>query len=188
MTYRNANYAAFYVDTPFSQSNLGANEQEDFRYYNMLRMWKGQDSSFAFNDAHGKTYAVRDDSSWETLKARIRTRLANSKNIVLFLSCITKNSRALREEMEYGIETKGLPVIVVYPDYSEKADIIVCDTKKIRKQIKDLWDNLPSFRNNMDNIPSIHVPMRKALIKRALEDPEFMIQTAGSARPHFYPC
>ena len=188
MSYRNSNYAAFYVDTPFKESNLGAHQEEDFRYYNTLRMWKGQDSNFPFNDAHGKTYAVRDDSAWETLRDRIHERLRKSKNIVLFLSSITKNSRALREEMEYGIETKGLPVIVVYPDYSEKSDIIVCDTKKIRKQIRDLWDTLPSFRNNMDAIPTIHVPMRKALIKKTLEDPDFMVQTAGSARPHFYRC
>ena len=71
MSYRNANYSAFYVSEPFSESNLGANSTHDFVYYNMLRMWRGEDNSFPFNDAHDKTYNVRDGSDWEkTLKPR----------------------------------------------------------------------------------------------------------------------
>ena len=90
MSYRNANYSAFYVSEPFSESNLGANSTHDFVYYNMLRMWKGEDNSFPFNDAHDKTYNVRDGSDWEkTLKPRLHTRLDNSKNIILFLSSIS---------------------------------------------------------------------------------------------------
>ena len=45
MSYQNANYSAFYVSEPFSESNLGANSTHDFVYYNMLRMWKGEDNS-----------------------------------------------------------------------------------------------------------------------------------------------
>ena len=41
MSYRNANYSAFYVSEPFSESNLGANSTHDFVYYNMLRLWRG---------------------------------------------------------------------------------------------------------------------------------------------------
>ena len=137
MSYRNANYSAFYVSEPFSESNLEANSTHDFVYYNMLRMWRGEDNSFSFNDAHDKTYNVRDGSDWEkTLKPRLHTRLDNSKNIILFLSSITANSRALREEMNYGIGTKGLPVIVIYPDYDKKSDI-VDSNGNFKKQIKD---------------------------------------------------
>ena len=104
MSYRNGNYAAFYVTEPFGESNLGAHATKDFVYYNLLRTWKGQDRTFPFIDSHNKNYNVRDGSDWErTLKPRIRERLRNSKNIVLFLSTITKNSRALREEVDYGI-------------------------------------------------------------------------------------
>lgn len=125
MSYRNGNYAAFYVSEPFNESNLGANATKDFVSYNQLRMWKGADSDFPFNDSHNKNYNVRDGSDWEkTLKPRLHDRLNNSKNIVLFLSSITKNSQALREEIDYGINTKGLPVIVVYPEYCEKSDIV----------------------------------------------------------------
>lgn len=100
MAYRNGNYSAFYVDSPFSQNNLGANSTPDFVYYNLLKAWKANDATFSFNDSHNKNYNVRDSSDWETtLKPRLRERLRNSKNIILFLSSITKNSNALREEV-----------------------------------------------------------------------------------------
>ena len=95
MSNRTANYAAFYVAEPFSESNLGANATPDFFYYNQLRAWKGADSTFPFVDAHAKTYHVRDGSEWETLKRRLHNRLDLSKNIVLFLSSNTKNSQSL---------------------------------------------------------------------------------------------
>ena len=123
MSNRTANYTAFYVAEPFNESNLGANATPDFLYYNKLRAWKGADSTFPFVDAHAKTYNVRDGSEWETLKKRLHDRLNVSKNIVLFLSANTQNSQALREEVDYGINTKGLPVIVIYPDFKEKSDI-----------------------------------------------------------------
>lgn len=113
----NRNYSAFYVSEPFSETKLGAYSAKDFVYYNMLRAWKGKDNSFPFLDAHDTTYNVRDNSDWDlTLKPRLRQRLRNSKNIILFLSENTRNSRALREEIDYGINVLGLPVIVVYPD------------------------------------------------------------------------
>ena len=48
MEYRNGNYCAFYVDEPFNQNNLGASSTPDFVTYNLLRAWKGEDSSFPF--------------------------------------------------------------------------------------------------------------------------------------------
>ena len=189
MAYRNGNYSAFYVDEPFSESNLGANATRDFMYYNLLRAWKGGDSTFPFIDSHNKNYNVRDGSDWEkTLKPRIRERIRNSKNLILFLSSITKNSKALREEVDYGINDQELPVIVVYPDFSEKSDIINCQSEKMRKQIKDLWDKLPKFRDSMAKVPTLHIPKVKSLIRSALEDKDFMVNTKGEPGVSFYPC
>jgi len=189
MAYKNGNYSAFYVQEPFNQNNLGANSTKDFLYYNLLKAWKANDPSFPFIDSHDKTYDVRDDSDWErTLKPRLHERLNNSKNIILFLSSITKSSRALREEIDFGINTNGLPIIVVYPDYSEKEDIIICDPKSIKKQIKDLWDNLPIFRNSMDEVPTIHIPNKKSLIEKTLNDEDFMVSTKCKPGTYFYPC
>jgi len=189
MVNRTGNYSAFYVKTPFKESNLGANVAKDFVYYNTLRMWKGNDSSFPFVDSHMKNYNVRDDSDWDsTLKPRLRDRLNKSKNIILFLSKNTANSRALREEIDFGINTNGLPVIVIYPEYSEKSDIINCTGETIKKQIKDLWHKLPIFRDSMSEVPTIHIPMKKTLIKKALNDNDFKVATKGKASIFWYPC
>ena len=176
MAYRNGNYSAFYVAEPFSESGLGANATKDFVYYNMIRAWKGKDSSFPFIDSHDKNYNVRDGSDWEkTLKPRLRDRLAKSKNIILFLSERTVSSRALREEIDYGINTQGLPVIVVYPDYDSKASLL--KDGSLKKEIKNLWDNVPIFRDSMDKVPTLHIPMKQDIIKMALEDKELMVNS-----------
>ena len=173
---RNGNYCAFYVAEPFSESGLGANATKDFVYYNMIRAWKGKDSSFPFIDSHDKNYNVRDGSDWETtLKLRLRERLRESKNIVLFLSEKTVSSRALREEIDYGINDQGLPVIVVYPDYDSKASLL--EDGSLKKEIKNLWDNVPIFRDSMDKVPTLHIPMKQDIIKMALEDKELMVNS-----------
>ncbi len=174
---RTGNYAAFYVSEPFHQSNLGASATKDFVHYNLLKAWKGADATFPFNDSHDKNYNVRDGSDWEsTLKPRLRDRLSKSKNIVLFLSSYTKNSRALREEIEYGVGTKGLPVIIVYTDFSEQSDL-VNTSGQFKKQITDLWDQLPALRNAMNSVPMLHIPNKKHLIRNALENDHFMVNT-----------
>jgi hypothetical protein len=99
---------------------------------------------------------------------------------------VTVSSRALKEEVDYGINTKGLPVIVIYPEYSEKSDIVTSE-KNFKKQIKDLWDKLPKFRDSMGNVPTLHVPNKKALIKKALEDKNFMVTTKCNAGTYFFP-
>lgn len=189
MAYRNGNYASFYVSEPFSESNLGAHATKDFLYYNLLHAWKGGDSTFPFIDSHNKNYNVRDGSDWEkTLKPRIHERIRNSKNIVLFLSSITKNSKALREEVDYGINDNSLPVIVVYPEYSDESDIIICSSNEFKEQITDLWDSLPKFRDSMYKVPTIHVPNKKQRIREALGDPKFMVNTQGDANTYFFGC
>jgi len=186
MAYRNGNYTAFYVASPFNQNNLGANSTPDFVYYNLLKAWKTKDNTFPFNDSHNKNYNVRDNSDWETtLKPRLRERLRNSKNIILFISSITKNSTALREEIDYGINNQGLPVIVVYPDFSERGDIIT-PTGNFKKQITDLWDKLPVFRDSMSNVPTIHLPFKQELIKDALNDSKFMVNSKIDTRRYFF--
>lgn len=184
MSNRTANYTAFYVAEPFNESNLGANATPDFLYYNQLRAWKAADRTFPFIDAHAKTYNVRDDSEWETLKNRLHERLNASKNIVLFLSDNTKSSKALREEIDYGINKKGLPIIVIYPDFKDKTDI--CGSSGIKKQIKDLWDHLPVFRDNMDKVATLHVPYKKELITKALQNADFKVQTMTDAKAYYY--
>ncbi len=176
MTYRNGNYAAFYVAEPFNAGALGAHATKDFCHYNMLRAWKGSDASFPFNDSHDKTYNVRDNSNWETtLKPRLRERLRSSKNIVLFLSSNTSNSMALREEIDYGINDQGLPIIVIYPEYDTKESLLTGEN--LKQAVKNLWNNIPVFRDSMEKVPTLHVPLKKILIESSLNNKGFMIAT-----------
>ncbi|GMG62216.1 hypothetical protein TEHAB4_19640 [Tetragenococcus halophilus] len=185
MVYKNGNYSAFYVSEPFHESSLGANATKDFVTYNMLRAWKGRDTTFPFNDSHNKNYNVRDGSNWEvTLKPRLHERLSNSKNIILILSSITKNSVALREEIRYGVDTLGLPIIVIYPEYKEKKDI--ADGKQINYKIKRLWESLPIFNECIGEVPTLHVPYKKELIRNALIDKDFMVNSKCKNEVYFY--
>lgn len=168
------NYAAFYVAEPFSPCNLGAHATPDFKHYNLLRAWKAKDSSFPFLDAHETTYNVRDGSSWElTLKPRLRKRLNNSKNIVLILSSNTKESRALKEEIEYGVGELGLPLIIVYPELSNRE---IGSGYDVGERAMKYWEKLPCLKKVIRSVPSVHVPLEKDKIQEALEDTDFMIQ------------
>ena len=181
------NYSAFYVSEPFSQSSLGAHATKDFCYYNMLKAWKGYDSSFPFNNAHDTTYNVRDNSDWETtLKPRLRERLRNSKNIILFLSDNTKSSRALREEIDYGINTLGLPVIVIYPDLKSNDDLLNNGKTNLSNTVISLWDKLPIFRDSKSKIPVLHVPMNKETIRMALNNADFRVNSGKESNDYFY--
>lgn len=178
MAYRNGNYAAFYVDEPFCEGNLGAHATEDFRYYNLLRCWKSADPLFSFVDSHEKNYNVRDGSDWETtLKPRLRERLRNSKNIILFLSEITKDSQALHEELEYGVYQLGLPIIIVYPDFNSYEGIVTHD-RRLTKKASSLLGKLPPLRDAAQYVPCVHVPMVKADILVALNESDFTVQNA----------
>lgn len=187
MVNRTKNYSAFYVAEPFNESNLGAHAAKDFCFYNLLKAWKAADNSFPFINAHDATYNVRDGSDWEgTLKPRLHQRLSVSKNVILFLSERTLNSRALREEIEYGIGTKGLPVIVVYPDYSDESSLLNSQQADLNNKIKSLWDNLPRFRELMGNVPTLHIPMKKETIRKALDNSNFTVQNKCANEIYFY--
>ncbi|WP_073312226.1 TIR domain-containing protein [Flavobacterium terrae] len=181
------NYSAFYVSEPFSESSLGAHASKDFCYYNLLKAWKGSDNSFPFNNAHDTTYNVRDNSDWElTLKPRLHTRLRNSRNIILFLSQNTSNSKALREEIEYGINTLNLPVIVVYPDLKTTKDIRNSTNSNFSTTVINLWNNLPVFRDSKSKVPVLHIPMDKEIIKRALNNVDFRVNSGKTPDDYYY--
>lgn len=173
----NCNYTAFYVSEPFDQSNLGTHAAPDFCYYHMLQMWKEKDSSFPFRDAHDTTYNVRDGSDWEgTLKPRLHERLQNSQNVILFLSSNTKSSKALHEEIRYAIEELGLPIIVVYSELKTQ-DAVIDAKGRFTKAVVDLWNKIPYLKEHMNEVPTLHIPMNKDAIEKALKSRNFMVQS-----------
>lgn len=182
---RDGNYAAFYVKEPFDDSDLAQHATADFLYYNLLRTWKGADSSFPFVNSHDKTYNVRDGSSWEqTLKPRLRERLRSSKNLILFLSSNTVNSLALGEEIEYGVGDQKLPVIVVYPEYKTKESLL--KEGVLADDVKKLWSKVPPFKKLMVNIPTLHISLNKSDITSALKNTDFTFGTEKEPDYYYY--
>lgn len=174
MAYRNAVYTAFYVREPFSPTRLGAHATRDFCYYELICAWKAADRSYPFVNAHEKTYSVRDGSDWErTLKPRLHERLRSSKTILLVLSECTKASRALNEEIEYGVGKLGIPLVVTYPDL-DRSDF----RGGLSSQITNMWEKLPALAKNINSVPSLHIPFKKDLIRMGLESGDYDIQTA----------
>ncbi len=95
-----------------------------------------------------------------------------SKNIILFLSDITKQSRALCEEITYGIDVCELPVIVVYPNMK-----FVGYGDQLSARAVARWDNLPCLKSRIKDVPTAHVPLKKEHLERALTDPHFSVCT-----------
>lgn len=185
MSPRNGNYTSFYVEEPFISSSVKSNQAPDFVYYHQLKIFKDQDSTFPFIDAHNGNYNVRDTSYWDsTLKPRIRERLQKSKNILLILSSFTKQSRALKEEIDYGINNQGLPVIVIYPEYPTEESML--EFNRLNRNIKKLWTQIPIFQTLQHKVPTLHIPMNINTIKRSLENDDFRIFTKREDSMYMY--
>jgi len=100
MPYRNKTYEAFDGDN-------------DIHCYYLMKAWKQNDNTnFDFYDAHDINTA-QDTSTEETIKCRLRERMANSKVFVLLVGEHTKNLyKFVRWEIEEAIR-RDLPIIVV---------------------------------------------------------------------------
>ena len=82
------------------------------------------------------------------------------------------------------IYTKGLPIIVVYPELTTKAGIHT--PSGFTTKVKNLWNKLPVFRDNKYKVPVLHVPYNKVLIRKALDDSDFRVATKTTADDYFY--
>lgn len=151
--------------------------------YNQLQHWFSSDSSSHFVDTH---IALQECSDREdTLKPRLHAQLSVSKHLILFLSSQTTFSHPLREAVGYSINTLGLPVIIIYPEYSTRADITDTVSKKFHPHITALWDRLLIFSNSMIEVPSIHIPFDRLVIENALYNPAFQVATKATAGVYF---
>ena len=74
---------------------------------------------------------------------------------------------------------------MVYPEYDQISDIIE-DDGRIKKQISDLWNKLPAFRDNMGSVPTVHVPMEQKLITRCLNNSGFSVATSCEPKIYIY--
>lgn len=110
MAYRNKTFVSF--------------DGDDIRYYRLMTAWIENDKlDFNFYNAHDMQQA-RDTSKPETIRASLRERLANTKQVILLVSGTTKTKAAdpksfLFYEVEV-IERLQLPVVVVNTNDSKK--------------------------------------------------------------------
>lgn len=113
MAYKNKTYVCFDADT-------------DMKYYNLMRAWKENDEiAFDFQNAHDLNN-LRGGSSEETIKAKLRERLANTKVFIVLVGDKTRYLyKFVRWEIEYAIE-KDIPIIVSNLNGLRKMDDTLC--------------------------------------------------------------
>ena len=96
--------------------------------------------------------SARDTSTEESIKARLRERMANSKQMILLVGEKTKN---LRKFVPWEIELarkKDIPIIVVNLNNKRYHDVALC----------------PSAVE--DDVYTIHIPFKMKIIKYALDN------------------
>jgi hypothetical protein len=108
MAYRNKTYVAF--------------ASEDILSYNLMKAWRANAHiEFDFLDAHDINVAL-DTSKPDTIRARLRERLANTKQSLVLISNTTKAKAARSSSfLYYEIEViakLGLPVVFANIDQS----------------------------------------------------------------------
>lgn len=136
MAYRNKTYVCFDADS-------------DMRYYNLMKAWKENDNiAFDFYNAHDLNN-LRNSSSEETIKRKLRKRLQNTKMFVVLVGERTRYLyKFVRWEIEYVIE-KDIPIIAVNLNGEKKCDNNLCP---------------PILRDEL----AIHIPFKQKIIDYAL--------------------
>lgn len=113
MAYANKTYVCFDADT-------------DIHYYRLMTAWKENGRiEFNFHNAH-EINNLRDGSSEQTIKAKLRERLRNTKVLVVLIGENTKNLfKYVRWEIEWAIEN-NIPIVVVNLNKKRQIDNILC--------------------------------------------------------------
>lgn len=113
MSYRNKTYVAF------ASENIG--------YYRLMEAWRENDKiDFNFFDAHD-LFISRDTSKPETIKANLRRRMENAKQIVLLGSADARRKGGdgasfLAHEVKVAQEL-DLPIVVAHLDGSRNGNV-----------------------------------------------------------------
>lgn len=139
MSYRNKTYVAFDGDN-------------DMWAYRFMRGWNTHDHmDFDFHDAH-ELNSARDTSTEESIKAQLRLRMANAKQMILLVG---EKTKFLRKFVPWEIELarkKDIPIIVV--NLNDKR---VFDGANCPAAVKD-------------NRYTISIPFKMKVIKYALDE------------------
>lgn len=156
MAYRNGTYVAFHAE-----GNADAS-QSDMKYYRMLQAWHENDGmEFKMIDSHAKTSPVRDSSSRQTLRDRLRERMRSSRNMLLICSEKTQlDTDWVPEEIEYAVDVCEIPIIVAYPGYN-----FVTNPSGFRPW----WPAALATRIDNGTAKVIHVPFKQVPLNSAID-------------------
>jgi len=157
MAYRNKTYVCFDADT-------------DIIYYNLMKAWKENGKiAFDFNDAHDLNN-LRDSSSEEQIKKKLRERLKNTKVLIVLIGENTKKLyKYVRWEIEVAIELE-ISIVVANLNKKRKIDFELCP-----KILKDTLAVHVGFGQNIINYALNHWPKHH-------ED----LSSKGVSGPHSY--
>jgi hypothetical protein len=149
MSYRNKTYVIFDGD-------------EDMWAYLLMTAWKSNENiDFNFYNAHDLNNA-RDSSTEESIKAQLRERMSNARQVVVLVG---EKTKYLRKFVPWEIELarkKDLPVIVVNLNKKRVNDTNLCPaaigneiyTMHVSFNVKIIQyalDNFPSAYNKFKN-------------------------------------
>ena len=123
MAYRNKTYVVFNADP---EMNLNGDVKGDMAHYRTLQMWKArEDINFDFYDAH-ELNKLRNGSSEETIKGKLRERLSNAKLLVVIVGQYTRfQHKFVCWEIEIALKD-GIPIIVTNTNGKRKHDDSRC--------------------------------------------------------------
>lgn len=155
MPYRNGTYIAFHAEDNPNPTD------SDIKYFNIMKAWHANDDiEFRFINSHDKVASVRDTSRRETLMRSLKERLNNSKNLVLIIGDQTRfDTDWVPFEIEYGVQTCGLPIIAVYPGYRYIMNPM---------GLSNLWPYAFAFHVGAGSVNAIHVPFQRNAIDAAI--------------------
>lgn len=159
MAYRNKTFVSF--------------ASEDIGSYRLMTAWRENEHiDFDFHNAHDLNTAL-DTSQPETIRRRLRERLANTKQVVMLLgdhtrSVAARSSRFLFYEVEV-IRSLGLPIVFANLNRSRESE-----TQRMPAALEDDYTMSVSFQ------PKI--------IKYALDDwvERFPKEKLSKSGPYYY--
>jgi hypothetical protein len=166
MAYRNGTYIAFHAD------GMTDPTASDIRYYRMLKAWhENDDISFRFVNSHDKASSVRDTSKKETLRASLRERLNNSKNMVLIIGKTTRfDTDWVPFEIAYAADRCGIPIFATYTGYKSILNPAL---------LADLWPPALATRIRAKTVNVLHIPFKRTVIDAAVRQFNINTQPVG---------
>ena len=140
---RNKTYICFDADT-------------DMWAYKFMKGWKALDHiDFDFDNAH-ELNNLRDGSSEQTIKPKLRERLKYTKIMLVLVGDNTKNlHKFVRWEQEVAL-SMGIPIVAVYLNGSKSRDNSVCPPIIRDELVLHIPYKLATCRWAIDNWPSLY--------------------------------